>query len=154
IGGSDWHREGSDAPPGQPTTWVEVADSAADEPEAILDAVRAGRVAISATRDGPVLLRSASDDDADLIAVDASGLTPAGPEGGHLRVRGDLATLPGKPGYHRLLDSRGGTRALTRLAGRAGVPAGGDRGFYGQQVHARVEQGAVGGQVVALVRVR
>ena len=117
VGGSDWHREGSDAPPGQPTTWVEVADSGWDEPTAILDAVRAGRVAISGTRDGPVLLRSASDDDADLIAVDADGLTLAGPEGGYLRVSGDLATLPGKPGYHRLLDSRGGTRALTPLAG-------------------------------------
>jgi hypothetical protein len=154
VGGSDWHREGSDAPPGQPTTWVEVADSACDEPTAILDAVRAGRVAISATRDGPVLLRSACDADADLIAVGASGLTLAGPEGGYLRVSGDLATLPGKPGYHRLLDSRGGTRALTPLAGRARVPAGGDRGLYCQQVQACVEQGAVGDQVVALVRVR
>ena len=30
VGGSDWHREGSDAPPGQPTTWVEVPQEAAE----------------------------------------------------------------------------------------------------------------------------
>jgi hypothetical protein len=106
VGGSDWHREGSDAPPGQPTTWVESADT---DPAAILSAVRAGRVAISATRDGPVLLRQ----DDEFVAVGADGLTLAGPEGGYLRVRGDLATLPGKPGYHRLLDARGATLALT-----------------------------------------
>jgi hypothetical protein len=106
VGGSDWHRAGSDAPPGQPTTWVESADADA---AAILSAVRAGRVAISATRDGPVLLRH----DGDFVAVAADGLTLAGPEGGYLRVRGGLATLPGKPGYHRLLDGRGATVALT-----------------------------------------
>jgi hypothetical protein len=106
VGGSDWHRAGSDAPPGQPTTWVESADA---DPAAILSAVRAGQVAISATRDGPVLLRH----DGDFVAVAADGLTLAGPEGGYLRVRGDRATLPGKPGYHRLLDGRGATLALT-----------------------------------------
>jgi len=106
VGGSDWHREGADAPPGQPTTWVESEDA---DPAAILSAVRAGRVAISATRDGPVLLRH----DGELVAAGADGLTLAGPEGGYLRVHGDLATLPGKPGYHRLLDARGATLALT-----------------------------------------
>jgi hypothetical protein len=106
VGGSDWHREGSDAPPGQPTTWVESEDTA---PEAILSAVRAGRVAVSATRDGPVLVRL----DGELVAAGADGLTLAGPEGGYLRVRGDLATLAGRPGYHRLLDPRGATLALT-----------------------------------------
>jgi hypothetical protein len=106
VGGSDWHRPGSDAPPGQPTTWVESADAA---PEAIVAAVRAGRVAISATRDGPLLIRH----DGNLVAVAADGLTLAGPEGGYLRVRGDPATLPGRGGYHRLLDGRGATLALT-----------------------------------------
>ena len=47
------------------------------------------------------------------VAVGADGLTLAGPEGGYLRVRGDPATLPYKPGYHRLLDARGATLALT-----------------------------------------
>ena len=74
-----------------------------------MSAVRDGRVAISATRDGPVLLRAGDE----LVAAGADGLTLAGPEGGYLRVSGDLAALPGKPGYHRLLDGRGATLALT-----------------------------------------
>jgi PHP domain len=106
VGGSDWHREGSDAPLGQPVTWVECAG---DEPASVLDGLRAGRVAISADRDGPVLLRH----DGELVAVDAAGLTLAGPDGPYARVSGPLARFPGLPGYHRLLDDEEGTLALT-----------------------------------------
>ena len=107
VGGSDWHRHGSDAPPGTPTTWVECADA---EPAAILDGLRSGRVAVSAERDGPVLLRH----DGELVAVGADGLTLAGPDGPYRRVRGDRARLAGKPGYHRLLSPAGATLALTQ----------------------------------------
>jgi PHP domain len=107
VGGSDWHRHGSDAPPGTPTTWVECAGS---EPDAILDGLRAGRVAVSAERDGPVLLRH----DGELVAVDADGLVLAGPDGPYRRVRGDCARLPGAPGFHRLVSPAGATLALTR----------------------------------------
>ncbi|HTU73518.1 MAG TPA: CehA/McbA family metallohydrolase [Trebonia sp.] len=124
VGGSDWHREGSDAPVGQPTTWIEVPSEAAAaagakdgaaiaDPAAILLALRGGRVAISATRDAAVLLRADDHPQADLVAVAADGLILAGPEGPCLRVSGQVATLPGAPGYHRLLDSRGATVALT-----------------------------------------
>jgi len=105
VGGSDWHQEGSDAPPGRPTTWVECTG---DDPAEVLDGLRAGRVAISAERDGPLLLRH---DDA-LIAVGADGLTLAGPQGPCARVRGDLATLPGHAGPHRLIDPAGAALAL------------------------------------------
>jgi PHP domain len=105
VGGSDWHRDGSDAPPGSPTTWVECAG---DEPGDVLDSLRAGRVAISAERDGPVLLRR----DGNLLAVDADGTILAGPLGPCARVRGDLATLAGPAGPYRLLDARGATVAL------------------------------------------
>jgi PHP domain len=105
VGGSDWHDAGSVAPPGQPTTWVECAGA---EPGDVLAGLRAGRVAISATRDGPVLLRQ----DSELVAVDADGATLAGPQGPRARVAGDLARLPGAPGPHRLLDARGATLAL------------------------------------------
>jgi hypothetical protein len=105
VGGSDWHREGNDAPPGRPTTWVECAGT---EPGDVLDGLRAGRVAISAERDGPVLLRQ----DGELVAVDADGTTLAGPRGPCARVRGDLARLPGAPGPHRLLDADGAALAL------------------------------------------
>jgi hypothetical protein len=108
VGGSDWHRDGSDAPLGSPTTWVECADASS---AAVLDGLRAGRVAISATRDGPVLLRH----DGDLVAVDADGLTLASIDGPYARVSGDLARFPGVPGHHRLLDGEGATQALTPL---------------------------------------
>jgi hypothetical protein len=106
VGGSDWHRPGSDAPPGRPTTWVEAAGT---EPDDVLDGLRAGLVAISAERDGPVLLRH----DGDLVAIDADGMTLAGPQGPCARVRGEEARLAGAAGPYRLLDASGATLALT-----------------------------------------
>jgi hypothetical protein len=50
-------------------------------------------------------------DDA-LVAVDADGLTLAGPQGPCARVRGDCAELPGRLGPHRLLDPAGAALAL------------------------------------------
>ena len=94
VGGSDWHRPGADAPPGTPTTWVECAG---DGPDAVLDGLRHGRVAISARRDGPVLLRS----DGGMIAVDAEGTTLAGPDGPLVRVQRSRQSFPATAGYHR-----------------------------------------------------
>ena len=106
VGGSDWHRPGSDAPLGTPTTWVLCAD---DSLAGVLAGLRSGRVAISASRDGAVLLR-----DADcLVAVGADGLVLAGPAGPVKRIAGDLVRLPGAPGYHRLVTPTGATMALT-----------------------------------------
>jgi len=106
VGGSDWHRPGSDAPLGTPTTWVACADPSA---AGVLAGLRAGRVSISGSRDGALLLR---EPDA-LVAVDADGLVLAGPEGPVRRLSGDLVRLPGAPGYHRLLTPAGATVALT-----------------------------------------
>jgi PHP domain-containing protein len=107
VGGSDFHRPGSDALPGVPTTWVESADNS---PEAVLDGLRSGRSAISAQRDGPVLLRM----DGEFVAVGAEGATLAGPGGPRALVRSPLATFPAADGFHRLLDPTGATLALTR----------------------------------------
>jgi hypothetical protein len=106
VGGSDWHRPGSDAPPGCPVTWVECAGR---EPGDVLDGLRAGLVAISAERDGPVLLRH----EGDFVAIEADGLTLAGPQGPCARIRGEQARLTAKPGPHRILDASGATLALT-----------------------------------------
>jgi len=106
VGGSDWHREGSDAPLGTPTTWVESDDHGVD---AILDGLRAGRVAITASRAGPVLLRH----DGGLLAIGADGLLVADHEGPYRRVRGDRERFADRPGYHRLLTPAGATVALT-----------------------------------------
>jgi PHP domain len=107
VGGSDWHRPGSDAPPGTPTTWVECAG---DGPDAVLEGLRSGRVAISARRNGPVLLRSGDS----LIAVDAEGTTLTGPDGPRAQVQRSRASFGAPPGCHRLLDRTGATVALTR----------------------------------------
>jgi len=106
VGGSDFHRPGSDALPGSPTTWVECDG---DGPDDVLDGLRSGRSAISAHRDGPVLLRM----DGEFIAVGAEGATMAGPDGPFALVRSPLATFPAADGFHRLLDPTGATLALT-----------------------------------------
>jgi hypothetical protein len=106
VGGSDWHRPGSDAPPGAPTTWVEAE---AEDPAAVLAALAAGRTAISAGRDGPVLLRVGDE----LVASEADGAILFGPEGPKARVRGPLAKFPATEGAHRLVDPAGATLALT-----------------------------------------
>jgi hypothetical protein len=106
VGGSDWHRPGSDAPLGTPTTWVSCADESVS---GVLDGLRAGRVAISASRDGAVLLR----DSGSLVAVGADGLVLAGPDGPYKQISGDLVRMPGAPGCHRLLTLMGATVALT-----------------------------------------
>jgi hypothetical protein len=106
VGGSDCHNPGSDPPVGTPTTWVEAE---AAEPAAILAALRDGRVTMSAGRDGPLLLRHEDS----FVAIGGDGLVLAGPAGGYRRVRGDVARLPGLPGYHRLLTPAGSTVAMT-----------------------------------------
>jgi hypothetical protein len=112
VGGSDWHRPGSDAPPGSPTTWVACEPNdprQRADPRQVLDGIAAGRTAISASRDGPVLLRV----DGELLAVAAEGTILAGPDGPKARVRGALARFPGAAGCHRLVDPAGATLALT-----------------------------------------
>ena len=106
VGGSDWHRPGSDAPPGSPTTWVEAED---DTPAAILAAVGAGRTAVSAGREGPVLLRIGDE----LVASDADGTVLHGLEGPLTRVRGTLAKFPAAQGCHWLTTPDGAAVALT-----------------------------------------
>jgi len=106
VGGSDWHRTGDVALPGSPTTWVECDDG---QPGAVLDGLRAGRTAISASRDGPALLRV----DGELVAAGADGTILVGPDGPRARVRGPLARFPGGSGCHRLTGATGATLALT-----------------------------------------
>jgi PHP domain len=106
VGGSDWHRPGDDADLGSPTTWVECEGTGPGE---VLDGLRAGRVAISAGRDGPVLLRSGGE----LVAAGAGGTILTGPDGPRARVSGELAAFPAAAGCHRLCDADGATLALT-----------------------------------------
>lgn len=104
IGGSDFHGSPGDDL-GAPTTWVETESG---DPSAVLTGLSAGRVAVSAAPDGPVLLR----DGDELVAVDASGLTVVDPEGRTEPVRRARDRFPAKPGVHRLVDAAGRVVAL------------------------------------------
>ncbi|MER7892042.1 CehA/McbA family metallohydrolase [Micromonospora sp. NPDC094482] len=101
IGGSDYHRPGDDAAPGSPTTWLLVDD---DQPTgtAVLDALRAGRTAVSADPDGPLLLRLGDE----LLALDADGALLGYPDGSHRVVHGDRCRLPAGDGLHVLESHR------------------------------------------------
>lgn len=89
IGGSDFHCPDRSGPLGTPTTWVAVEDRT---PEAILDAVRAGRTAISAGPDcgNPVLVRI----DDDLFALDAESAVLVDEEGRRRRVTNRRERIP------------------------------------------------------------
>jgi hypothetical protein len=92
LGGSDWHRPGSDARPGSPTTWIACADGD------VLGGLVAGRTAISAGRDAAVLVRVGDE----LVAVDADGAMLVCPDGRRTPVRGDRATFADHPEPHLL----------------------------------------------------
>lgn len=103
IGGSDFHGRGEGKLPGRPTTWVEAED------EDVLGGMAAGRVAITAEPNGPVLLRRGDE----LLALDADGTELWGPEGLRAAIAGDLATLPAGEGPWWLTAADGRTVALT-----------------------------------------
>ncbi|MEO3780557.1 CehA/McbA family metallohydrolase [Micromonospora sp. B11E3] len=101
VGGSDFHSPGADAPPGTPTTWVLVDGDPADE-AAVRDALAAGRTAVSAGPDAPLLLRLGDE----LLALDADGALLGYPDGRHRVVRGDRCLLPAADGLHVLESHR------------------------------------------------
>jgi len=96
VGGSDFHRPGADALPGEPTTWV-LADG-----DDVLGALGAGRTAISAGPGAPLLLRLGDE----LLALDADGTFLTGPDGRQRVVRGDRARLSAGDGLHLLESHR------------------------------------------------
>jgi hypothetical protein len=107
VGGSDFHTMDGPERPGLPTTWVAVAEPTV---AGILDGLRAGRVAVTATPDAPVLLRA----DGDLVAVDADGTLLVDLEGRRRPVRGRAARFaPTGPGPFWLEDAKAQVLALT-----------------------------------------
>ncbi|MHB1503005.1 MAG: CehA/McbA family metallohydrolase [Acidimicrobiales bacterium] len=103
IGGSDFHRVGSDKAPGSPTTWIEVAD------DGILPALRTGRVCVSEGPSGPVVMREGSD--VLVIGGEGTWLTSIG--GRREPVRSDAARLTAVDGLQLLTDDTGQVLALT-----------------------------------------
>ena len=91
IGGSDFHRPGADALPGEPTTWVLCAG------DDVLAGLAAGRTAVSAGPTGPLLLRCGDE----LVALDADGALLSGFDQRRQVVRGDVfrAQAAGGPAW-------------------------------------------------------
>lgn len=93
LGGSDFHDPAQTKNLGEPVTWVLA------EGQDVLGGLAAGRTAVSAGLDAPVLLRAADE----LHALGADGTVLVGPDGRRTAVRGDRVRMPaGAPGMHRL----------------------------------------------------
>jgi hypothetical protein len=109
VGGSDFHSPDQWRPLAEPVTWV-AAEST--EPAAVLAALRAGRTAVSAGIDAPVLLRVEDE----LVAVGADGVLLADAEGWRRPVHADLARFPtaSSAGPYRLETPRAEVLAISR----------------------------------------
>lgn len=107
VGGSDFHSPDQGRPVGAPVTWVAcdaaaVAAGATAAAAAVLGGLAAGRTAISASYDAPVLLRVGDE----LVAIGADGTVLVDTAGRRQPVRGDVAGFPAAPGPHRLETTR------------------------------------------------
>ncbi|GAA4593100.1 hypothetical protein GCM10023194_56610 [Planotetraspora phitsanulokensis] len=96
VGGGDFHRPEDGHPPGAPTTWV-LADPACEGSDKVVRAVADGRTAVSASPDGPLLLRHGEE----FLVDGADGLVLWGPDTRRV-IRGDRVLVPARPGVHRL----------------------------------------------------
>ncbi|MFB4309648.1 CehA/McbA family metallohydrolase [Actinomadura sp. GTD37] len=93
LGGSDFHDPAQHKSLGEPVTWVLAEDGD------VLGGLLAGRTAVSAGRDAPVLLRVEDG----LIALGAAGTVLVRPDGSRAAVRGDRVRIPAdRLGTHRL----------------------------------------------------
>jgi hypothetical protein len=111
VGGSDFHTPGQGPVLGAPTTWVlcPVSDPRDATVPMVLDGLRAGRVAISESPTGPLLLRI----DGGFVAVGADGALFTGYSGRRQVVRGEQAGFPPGPGPHWLEDHRAQVLAIS-----------------------------------------
>lgn len=98
IGGSDFHYPESGVQPGTPTTWVAAAEPTVP---AILEALRAGRTAVSVGTRAATMVRLGDE----LVLHDADGLVLHDQEGRRRVVRGDRAVLPAHPERRYHLES-------------------------------------------------
>ncbi|MFC7406292.1 CehA/McbA family metallohydrolase [Georgenia alba] len=89
LGGSDYHNPSHGYLPGTPATWVLAEDRSV---EALLDAARAGRTAVTrlTAPDAPALVRLGED----LAALDADGAVLGDVEGRARLLHGDRVVLP------------------------------------------------------------
>jgi hypothetical protein len=109
VGGSDFHRPQDGIPLGTPTTWVEAQGGAEAGAAGVLDALCAGRVALSADPAGPVVLRVGDE----LLVRGGEGTLLHAAEAAPRPVRAGAVTLAAGEGPYRLASPSGRTLALT-----------------------------------------
>ena len=97
VGGSDFHAPGGTPPSlGEPVTWVLAEECSVP---AILAGIQAGRTAVSADYESPVVVRCGDE----VAAVDADGLVLVRPDESRVLVHGDRKTFPAtQTGMYRL----------------------------------------------------
>jgi hypothetical protein len=106
LGGSDFHSPEGGHPLAAPVTWVAAATPSVSD---IMAGIRAGRTAISAGYDAPVLLRV----DDELIALGADGSVLIDTAGQRHVVHGDRVTFPATALGHRLEGHRNEVIGMT-----------------------------------------
>ncbi|MEV6411691.1 CehA/McbA family metallohydrolase [Kribbella sp. NPDC051718] len=93
IGGSDYHNPSSLTTPGIPTTWIAI-DASAEGPDelvpAVLEGLAAGRTAISAGYDAPLVLHNGNE----LVVVDAPNTLLLTPDGTPHPIRSPYESIP------------------------------------------------------------
>lgn len=104
IGGSDFHRLGSDGLPGEPTTWIEIATDEDEVTEKeILTALSNGHVSISGAVNDPVIVPV----DDEIIVDGGEGCTLRAPNGETTLITSDRQSVKSTIGFYSLIDAKG-----------------------------------------------
>lgn len=112
IGGSDFHRFGSDGLPGEPTTWIKIATEDNEVTESqVLAAMAAGNVAISANPSAPVVIPIEDE----IAVIDGEDCILTTPSGEKKVVRKNFFTIASETGIYTLQDQSGKYQALGYL---------------------------------------
>lgn len=101
IGGSDFHKHGSDGLPGEPTTWVLCATQDDDvSQDLVLDALRNARITMSADPAAPVLVPH----EGEIVVMGGEGCTLRSPRGVVHHIRSERQQVTAEPGLFALQD--------------------------------------------------
>lgn len=114
IGGSDFHRHGSDGLPGEPTTWVMCATEDDEvSQELVLEALNNNRISISGDPASPVLVPVEDS----VIAIDGEGCTVRTPRGAVHHLGSDRVSFPRELGLFALQDKDDKYQSLCFVSG-------------------------------------
>lgn len=101
IGGSDFHKHGSDGLPGEPTTWVMCATEEDEvSQDLVFDALRNNRISISGDVTSPVLVPQGEE----VIAIGGEGCAVRTPRGVVHHLTSDRVIIGKEPGLYALQD--------------------------------------------------